>query len=337
MNNDINMNKISLEEYQESNKNSGDLKSAKSFLFLLAVAIGIAVVFYLFSIVLKLFEIHNIAGYVGLFFSVILFVLFYLIPVLKIYKTKSFKTTVTSSNARQIQKYNKRLREELADEIIDSVSKVDGLNWYTDEHIKNLAIARHTKNDKDLKKVLSKIYSSDIKKTANKLILKNAVQVGISTAISQSDMIDALLIVIFEMKMIKDIIYLYGYRPSDTQMVKLMKGVLHNSLLAYGISITAEGIAQLVGGAMGSIPIVSVVVQSGIQGIANGTFAALLGKQTIKYLVKEYKLQDMLDNVELIDSVEEEENLFMAIANEVKKGTAKSKANKKMTPATTTP
>lgn len=326
---DCKLQKLSLEEYQQYGEKSGYAKSAKSLLILVTVAVGIAVAYYLISIVMKLFDLHEIVGYVGIVLSAFVFIFFYIIPINKIYATKSFVTSVTNINARQAQKHNKRLREDLADKIIDSVSRVEGLNWYSDEHIKNLAIARHTKNDKVLNDVLSEMYSSDIKRAANHLIRKCAVQVGVSTAISQSDVIDALLIVIFELKLTKDIVYLYGYRPSDSEMVKILKSVLRNSLIAYGISIAAEGVAQIVGSAMGSFPIIGVVVQSGIQGIVNSTFAVVLGKQTIKYLVNEYHLQDMLDNVELIDSDENDEKLLIAIADEVKKSTSKSKANKK--------
>lgn len=329
MNTDHNEKKMTLEEYQLTNESSGNIKSAKSFFLLLIVAIGIAIAFYLFSIVRELFELHAIVGYVGIFLSLFIFMFLYVVPAHKIYKANSFFTSVNRSNANIAKKYNQRLRGDLADKIIDSASKIDGLSWYTDDHIKDLAIARYTKNNRELNQVLSEIYASDIKKTANQLIRNCAVQVGISTAISQSDMIDALLIVIFEFKLVKDLVYLYGYRPSDSQMIKIIKNVLRNSLLAYGISVTAEGITQIVGSVMGSIPYIGVVIQSGVQGIVNSSFAALLGKQTIKYLITEYQLQRLLDEVELEQSIEEDEALLLSIADEVKKNTSKSKASKK--------
>ena len=66
------------------------------------------------------------------------------------------------------KKYNKKLRQELADKIIDSVAKIEDLSWYKDENIKNLAIARHTKNDKELIKVLGMLYQNDVKKNSKK-------------------------------------------------------------------------------------------------------------------------------------------------------------------------
>ena len=88
--------------------------------------------------------------------------------------------------------------------------------------------------------------------------------------------------------------------------------------MAYGISITAEGLGQIVSGAMGTIPIVGSLVSSGIQGITNGSFAVMIGVQTKKFLINDFHLQDMLDNV-ILDSIEEDEKLFSAVAEDVKK------------------
>ena len=326
---------MTLDEYQQSKLHSKEIKSAKSLMSILAVGIGVAIAFYLFSIVLKLFEINDVIGYIGTVVSIIIFGFLYLVPVLKIYRSKTFITKVTSANVDKAQKHNKRLREELADNMIDAVSKVDGLDWYADDQIKNLAIARHTRNDNELKKTLSAIYSTNIKKTSDSLIRKCALQVGVSTAISQSDMIDSLLILVFETKLIKDLVYLYGYRPSDSEMVIIMKKILRNSFLAYGISITAEGLGQIVSGAMGTIPIVGSLVSSGIQGITNGSFAVMIGLQTRKFLINNFHLQDMLDNV-ILDSIEEDEKLFSAVAEDVKKGRSKSKTSKKLSTDTAT-
>jgi uncharacterized protein (DUF697 family) len=289
------------------------------------MTIGLAVVFFLLSIVVKLFEINEVVGYMGLGISTIIFLVIYIIPVINIYKTKSFLTKVDQSNYERGQKYNRKLRQELADKIIESVTKVDNLSWYGVENIKNLAIALHTKNDKNLIKVLSSIYQNDVKKMAKKMIRKSATTVGVSTAISQSGMMDALLMITFQLKLVKDIVYLYGYRPSDTQMMKILTNVFRNSLIAYGASAVADGIGQIVSALMGNVPIIGIIVSSGIQGVANSAFTSLIGQQTINYLVNEFKLQEMLDNVALIMSDEEEANLIQEINEDVKK----AKPNKK--------
>ena len=58
--------KLTLEEYQKKYSKPVNEKVAKTFLFVFAAAIGIVIFFCLFLIVLRLFELHQIAGYVGI-------------------------------------------------------------------------------------------------------------------------------------------------------------------------------------------------------------------------------------------------------------------------------
>ena len=90
MNKEIGINKMTLDEYQQSKLHSKEIKSAKSLMSILAVGIGVAIAFYLFSIVLKLFEINDVIGYIGTVVSIIIFGFLYLVPVLKIYRSKTF-------------------------------------------------------------------------------------------------------------------------------------------------------------------------------------------------------------------------------------------------------
>ena len=50
---------------------------------------------------------------------------------------------------------------------------------------------------------------------------------------------------------------------------------------------------------------ISALIDSSVQGLTNGVLTAVIGFQTIKYLSTEYKLQDILDGIEL----EREEDL----------------------------
>lgn len=326
--NNINATKITLEEYQKNNTNSDYIKAAKSYLLIVEQVVGLIVIAVLFFLVLRLFEIHEIAGYVGIALSIIVFILFYIVPIIKIHRTKSFMTNVDNTNVRQAQKFNKMLREELADKIIDAVTKVGDVKWYSDENVEKLSVARRTKNDTELKNVLTKIYTTDIKKNANNMIGKCALSVGDVTAMSQSELIDTSVILIFEMKLIKDLVYLYGYRPTDPQMIKIMQTVFYNSLLTYGVSISFSSVANFISNATNSLPIIGTLIGSVAQGIVNSTFVVIIGNQTKKYLVKEFHLQNVLDNVELMDTVEEQEKLVKSVAEEVKKNTSKRKPMK---------
>ena len=68
-------------------------------------------------------------------------------------------------------------------------------------------MARHTRNDKDLKSALTEIYKVDVNKAANKLIAKSAFNTGLITAISQSELMDTLTVIVYQLNLIKDIVF----------------------------------------------------------------------------------------------------------------------------------
>ena len=66
---------------------------------------------------------------------------------------------------------------------------------------------------------------------------------------------------------------------------------------------------------------ISTIIDSSVQGLANGALTAVIGFQTIKYLAVEYKLQDILDGIEL-----EEEEELKETCEEIEKELRKKKA-----------
>ncbi len=341
--------KITLEEYQRKNSNVENVKAAKSFLKIFTVALAVVLLVALFFVVVRLFEIHEYAGYAGIAGALLVFVFGYLVPVLKLKNMQSFQTNVNVATATKAQRHNKQLREQLADKMIDITYQTEEINWYTEKNIGKLAVARHKKDDKQLKQVLTEIYTTDVKKSADKIIRKSAVNVGLATALSQSQALDTVLMLIYELNLIKDIVFLYGYRPTETQMAKIYKNVLINSLIAYGVSSTTSGIGKSVGSsimgafdkasqsgnvitsAIGSVVggIAGTALESGIQFAVNATLTIIIGYQTKRYLVKEYQLQNLLDDVELLESEEEQARVIEAIKEEVKEKIIKPKRPKK--------
>ena len=105
---------------------------------------------------------------------------------------------------------------------------------------------------------------------------------------------------------------LYGYRPNDAQLARIYKNVIADALIAYGASAAttglATGIINKVGGAFKNVPLIGLIgtaAESATQGIINATLTIIIGVQTKNYLKHEYKLQDILDNVELADDLDE--------------------------------
>lgn len=334
--------KLTLEEYQKKYSRPVNEKAAKTFLFVFAAAIAIIIFFCLFSLVVKIYEVcekNIISIYISVPIALMIFVVVYVIPVYKIHQAKPFMTNVDSSNVKQAKKYNKQLRENIADKMIDLKAKTEGVTWYSEQMVGKLAIARQTHDDIALRKALTETYDTDVKTAANKMIRDHALKVGITTALSQNEKIDTLFVVAYDLNLIKDLIYLYGFRPSDTQLMKIYSSVIGDALIAYGLGnatgTIATGVVKKMGKAVDNVPllgsVISTVIDSVAQGVINSTLTVIIGFQTKKYLVKEYHLQDILEDV--VISIEEEEQMAEEMAKELKDDITKASKGKKPAPA----
>ena len=313
--------KMTFEEYKARYTKPENKKLMKAAMIMIAAGIGIILFTCLFLICLRVYEINEYAGYAAIGVCVLIFILFYIVPLIKIGRTKYFITNVNDRTVRNAQKHNKRLREEIADKMIDYNSKVEGATWYNEKLVGQLAIARVSNNDKEVKTLLTQIYDGDVKKETRRIIRDHALKIGLVTTFSQSHVVDTAFVAVYELNLIKDLVFLYGFRPSDTRLMKIYLTVLTNSLMAYGISASSSnfvgGIVNGISNAVGKISAlssaISVVVGSTIQGVVNSTMSIIIGMQTRKYLLTEYHLQDVLDEVILDDEVDEQ-----ALINEVK-------------------
>ena len=134
---------------------------------------------------------------------------------------------------------------------------------------------------------------------------------------------------VVNLQMIKDIVFLYGFRPSDAKLMKIFGAVVRNSLISFGLGSLQIGnaVAQTGGDAARSIPFlgsaISALVDSSIQGLTNGTLTAVIGYQTIRYLNREYRLQNILDGVEVTESEAELEETCEEIKDELKRRPAR--------------
>lgn len=327
--------KMTLEEYQKKYSKPQNVKAARTFLFIFAAAIGIIVFVCLFFVVMRLFELHKIAGYCGIAIALLIYIFVYIVPLVKITKTKAFITNVDSRNAKEAQRYNRELRNEIADKMIDFTANTEGVGWYNTERVGRLAIARQAKNDKDVKKTLTEIYDTDVRSISNKMIRDHALKVGLTTALSQSEKIDTLFVVAYNLSLIKDLVFLFGYRPSDARLAKIYRSVIADALIAYGLGSATGSFASVAskfgGAALEGVPFLGAalgtIVDSVAQGIINSTLTVMIGYQTKKYLKNEYHLQDILDEI-VIDEAKElsdEKEMVKSLSDEIK-ASAKKKA-----------
>ncbi len=321
--------KMTIYEYEQKYAKRQNLRGARLVLKLLAAALGVLIFAMLFFVVKDLWAIHMYAGIAGTVVAVILFICLYIVPLVKIMKTGYFEVNVNAKTARAAQKHNKRVRHEIADKIIEVTSKVEGVGWYDSQVVGALAIAVNSSDEEGIKLSLTELYTGSVKKSAKALISKSSLRCATYSALSQSNKVDSLLVAFLNLQLVKDLVYLYGFRPSDAKLVKIFARVLQNSLIAYGLGSAKIGnsIVKSMGDAVRSIPLlgsaISVIVDCSVQGLTNGVLSAVIGYQTIKYLNDEYKLQEILDGVEIAENEEDFKETCAEIEKELKTGKRK--------------
>ena len=322
---ELNPQNMTIYEYEEKYVKRENTKGAKFMLRMLAVLIGLFFVWCLFSISQKLWDINKYAGYAAVGVSVLLFIAFYIVPVVKILKSDYFVTNVNYKTAGAAKRKNKALRRQIAEKIVDVCERVPGTGWYDSKSVEQLEVGVRKGDDKIIKEQLTALYKGSVKKSAKEIIFKCSLKSAAYSALSQDSKVDAMLVAVVNLQMIKDIVFLYGFRPSDARLLKIFGAVLRNAFVSYGLGSLklGNGVARTLGDAARGIPIlgtaISVLVDSSVQGLTNGTLTAVIGFQTIKYLNTEYKLQNILDGVEIVETEEELNQTCAELETELKK------------------
>ncbi len=317
--------KLTIYEYEQRYVKRQNVRGAKFFLRLMATLVGIVIFVCLFFIAKEVYEFNKYAGYGAAGVCLILFICLYIVPLVKILHTGYFVTNVNASTAREAQKHNRKLRHDIADKIIDLTASVEGVGWYDSEAVGRLAIAVRTGNEEGIKSTLTELYKGSVKKSAKELIFKSSLRSATYSAISQTAKVDTVLVAFINVQLVKDLVFLYGFRPSDARLAKIFARVLQNSLVAYGLGGMNIGqtVAQTMGSAVRGIPIlgsaIAAVVDSSVQGLANGTLTTVIGYQTIKYLNTEYRLQNILDGVDVSETPVELEEACSELETQLKK------------------
>lgn len=324
--------KMTIYEYEEKYVKRQNAKSATFFVRLFAVLIGLFFVWCLFSITKTIWDINKYAGYGAAGVSVLLFIVFYIVPVVKILKSDYFVTAVNYKTAGAAKRKNRALRMQIAHKIVDVCENVAGVGWYDSRSVEQLEKGLKAHDDKVVKEQLTALYQGSVKKSAKSIIFKCSMKSAMYSALSQNNKTDAMLVAVVNLQMIKDIVFLYGFRPSDTRLVKIFGAVMRNALVSYGLGSLhiGNGIAHTMGDVARGIPFlgnaISVLVDSSVQGLTNGTLTAVIGYQTIRYLNTEYKLQNILDGVEIAETEEELSETCSELEKELKKGKGFAKA-----------
>ena len=306
--------KMTIYEYEQKYSKRENARGAKLILSFAVAIVGVFLFVILAMFTLKLYEMNEYVGYGVGAACLVAYIIVFVVPICKLFNSGYFVTNVNAYTATKAKRHNKKIRHDIAKKIIDLTASVDGVGWYDSETVGKLAIALQAKDEDGVKQNLSALYADSVKKSAKDLIFKSALKSGAYSAVSQSSTLDTAIVAMLNLQLIKDLVYLYGFRPSDAKLAKIFGAVVRNSLIAYGVSAAGTQVGNAVAktlttGAMKGIPIlgslIGTVVDSSIQGLTNGTLTMVIGYQTIKYLNAEYKLQNVLDGVEVVETQEE--------------------------------
>ena len=324
--------KMSIYEYEQKYTRRQNVRGARLLLSMMAALAGVVLFVCLFFLTMRVYEINEYAGYGVGAVCVVLFACVYVVPLVKILKTGAFVTNVNAMTAKEAKRHNKKLRHEIAEKIIDLTGKVEGVGWYDSEVVGRMAVALKVGDEEKLKNTLTELYQGSVKRNAKDMIFKSSLKCAAYSALSQAAKVDTALVIFLNLQLIKDLVFLYGFRPSDARLARIVGRVLQNALIAYGIGGMNIGhsVVQTMGSAVKGIPIlgnaIAAIVDSSVQGLANGTLTTVIGYQTIRYLTTEYRLQNILDGVDVGETQAELEQACDELEKELKSKKRSAKA-----------
>lgn len=313
--------KNTIYDYEESSIKQEDRNSFGYVIKLIIVVFGLFIISLLLNISDRIRNFNQIAGIVSLVVFAILFLYFYVRPILNIYGMLYFESRSMNKNSKIANAHNIKTRKKIAEHIISFNQNVKDADWYDRELVKELKVAVDTNDNNKIYNILTKLMNGSIKRASNRMIVTSAVQSGVYSAIVPSQQLDAVLVAGVNFKMIRDILFLYGFRPTNARLMKIFLNSIIGSLAAYGIE--GSGIGSFLA-KLGSraIPVInessSFLVDAGVQAFTNGTLTMWIGYKAIDYLKKEYKLQVVLGEIDVLDDDKEFNDTRKEVVEELK-------------------
>lgn len=222
-------------------------------------------------------------------FAFILFFVLILNPLRIIIFSKNYSIDTMLDNP---DKY-KRVRRRMAKNTVKNPLLKDH-----PEQIEKLKIALETKDDNILKDALNDVYNTTIKKEMNKIIIRNAKTMMVSTAVCQNGKLDMISVFVVNIKMIKELVIAAGFRPSFVKLGKISARILLTALIAEGIEDNVN-ILELMPDSMTKnlekVPLLGTVAESILQGTMNALLCLRVGIVTRKYLFADSNIKTKAD------------------------------------------
>lgn len=365
-----NANKISLDnqedlafiEYQENVTKSKEAKRDRLILICLLSAAYLLGLGIFATIVQTIYQIQQVVGIVVGITLLVIYTILYIVLLVQIFSKHSFDLEFKKNQNNYFsEKNNNKVRWEIARNIKDQ-SVV--LNYLEKKKSKEFLVAKDAKKVEDFTKIIHlaekypkgnpKCNSQDsldlascltnsmekdgiIYKKAKSIILKNSISTGCLTALSNNAIVDMSIVAIKNMQMIKDLIWLYGFRPTNYEMNKIILKVIRNVCISIGLN-TFQGSTNLFATALKKssdnflVQLLSQTFIAGAQFLGNGAMTYLVGKYTINVLLNQYHMQEVfrikvIENYQLDMDINTVSEINQEIQNEVKVIEATNKPN----------
>lgn len=309
--------------YQENVTRSKEEKRTRWILIALTVAIYLLGLGLFAIIVQTVYNINRIAGLVTGAVLLVLYTICFVIVIVSIFSKHSFDLEFKKRNTGHFsERANNKVRWEIAKNIKEQsvvlnyienqekkeflnkteAEKVDAFTTITKllEKYPNHIPGSTNPDSQKLAESLSISMRKDgvIYKKAKKLILRRAVSTGCLTALSQNAIVDASVVAIKNVQLIKDLIWLYGFRPTNAEMTKILSRVVRNVCIAIGFNSMPKSTtwASKVFNKDSSnflIQLLGQAIDMGAQFLGNGAMTYLVGKYTVNALLSQYRIQDL--------------------------------------------
>lgn len=324
--------------YQEEVTHSKEEKRNRAILIALSVALYLLGLGVFAIIVQTIYQMNKIAGIVVAIALLIAYTTCFIVIIVKIFSKHSFDLEFQKrKDGHYSERNNNKVRWEIAKNIVDQsvvlnyLDKMDDKKVLTSKEAEKIASFRklqnlvnkypgnkipssHKEDSINLAESLSISIRKDgvIYQKAKSLILKRSLSTGCLTALSQNTMVDASVVVVKNMQLIKDLIWLYGFRPTNAEMTKILEKVVKSVCLSIGLNTMQNG-TNMAGKIFNKdsnnflVQVLGQALNMGAQFIGNGAMTYMVGKYTINALLRQYRVQDIY-RLKSLDDYEMEMN-----------------------------
>ena len=304
-----------LKQKNEKNFFAGILAIVAVVILLLVAAVA--------DVLMLCFTVHPYFGYVMCVVVGLLIALFIIRPMFKVIGARFFIVDVTNLNKKKAKKKNLRAVKQVAQALVsyNRDPKNAKFKYVKDENLALLKSAISKNDEQALQAALKQVYSTDVGKCVNDLIFKSAGKVFLTTSISQNDKIDAVSVLLVNVSLVKQIVGIYGYRPSYAKLFRIYTRVLRSALTAYGMENVNwfNVFSKFFSGVAKKIPFIDTLVDSTVQGTVSAFLTLLVGYKTKKYICSDYKEQENLSVEGGFDVSDEEVKIASALASQIRK------------------